>query len=228
MAWMNGIVRYGWIDYVKRVRVGTGIRFAAGKRQNQDFRDFMIWQDCEIPIAEWFRILIVPEFQKIMTGLSYLNLSSRAQSGNPVTQEVNLQASRLPRRFAPLNDKSGRREHGRRLIGGSGQLRGRAVGEGKRVGGAAPEAIYGVAGMGRVFGESQEGPQLTDVFHRREGRRGPGPVVEALDDVPRAGWAAESVDGAFDVRRPGDALGGAGAPRQDDAAWARGNRASKR
>ena len=94
----------------------------------------------------------------------------------------------------------GAREHGRGLIGGSGRLCGRAVGERKRVGGAAPEAIDRVAGMARVVGKSQEGPQLTDVFHRRERRRRPGPGVEALDDVPRAGWAIESVDGAFDVR----------------------------
>ena len=74
------------------------------------------------------------------------------------------------------------------------------MGEGKRVGGATLETIDGVAGMGRVVGESQEGPQLTDVFHRRKGGRGPGPGVEEFDDVPRPGWAMVSVNGALDVR----------------------------
>ena len=73
-------------------------------------------------------------------------------------------------------------------------------GTGKRVGGATQEAIDGVAGVGRVVGESQEGTQLTDVFDRREGRRGPGPGVEQFYDVPRPGWAMVPVDGAFDIR----------------------------
>ena len=96
--------------------------------------------------------------------------------------------------------KLGAREHGRGLIGGGGRLYGRAVGERKRVGGAASEAIDRVAGMARVIGKSQEGPQFTDVFHRRKGRRRPGPGVEKLDNVPRAGWATVSVDGALDIR----------------------------
>jgi len=54
--------------------------------------------------------------------------------------------------------------------------------------------------MGRVVGETQEGPQFTHVLHRREGRRGTGTGVEALDDVPRPGWAMVPVDGAFDIR----------------------------
>ena len=54
--------------------------------------------------------------------------------------------------------------------------------------------------MGRVVGEPQEGPQLADVVHRRKGGRGARPGVEALDDVPRAGWAMVSVDGALDIR----------------------------
>ena len=74
------------------------------------------------------------------------------------------------------------------------------MGERKRVDGAAQEAIDGVRSMGRVVGQSQEGPQFTDVLHRREWRRGSGPGVEALDDVPRAGWAMVSVDGALDIR----------------------------
>ena len=93
----------------------------------------------------------------------------------------------------------GARERGRPCIGGSGRLCWGAVGERKWVGGATPEAIDGVAGMGRVVGETKEGPQLTDVFHGRERRRGPGASVEALDDIPRPGRATVSVDGAFDI-----------------------------
>ncbi len=37
----------------------TGTRFSAGKRQNQDLRDFMIWQDCEFSIAVWLASLII-------------------------------------------------------------------------------------------------------------------------------------------------------------------------
>ena len=94
----------------------------------------------------------------------------------------------------------GAREHGRPLTGGSGRLCGRAVGERKRVGGAAGEAIDRMAGMWQVVGKPQEGPQFTDIVHRRERRRRPGPGVEELDDVPHPGWAIESVDGALDIR----------------------------
>jgi len=53
--------------------------------------------------------------------------------------------------------------------------------------------------MGRVVGESQESPKLTDVFHRREGRRRTWPGVQEFDDVPRAGRATVPIDGAFDI-----------------------------
>ena len=96
--------------------------------------------------------------------------------------------------------QAGAGKRGRGLVGSGGRLRGRAVGEGKRVGGATHEAIDRVAGMGRVVGESQEGSQLTDVFHRREGRRRTWSGVQEFDDVPRPGWATVSVDGALDIR----------------------------
>ena len=73
------------------------------------------------------------------------------------------------------------------------------VGRGEGVGGAAPEAVYGVTGVGRIGREADGDAQLADILDGREGRHKAGAVAQALDDVADPGRIAVAVDDGLHV-----------------------------